>query len=413
MVWLVATIFIIYSFSLNTASGVFSNAIKVALNLDDIQVVFATGSFIFGFAIMQIPGGYLLDRLNARYVVSGGILLLALGNVAISFSHTLFIFVCSNILQGMGASIAFIAAAVLISQWFSKNQFPIIFGFSQTLSCVFSGIIHYYFNIALEFYAWTDIYRFLGLFGFFLLILSIIFIKSPAQQLETKLSLGESLKIVLSNKQIMLSSLAAATSFGVLLAYAEFWYLEVQKFYLVDTQHALIIGGLIFFGIGLGTPFMAWLSDVCKSRKVIIHTGLAMGVMALLLGLYLPQFAALTFIITRVIAFLIGFLLSCSMLFYTIVSETANNHTRGVALSILNTSVFLFNTAMLFIPYWFVTDLSKDFFTYLWVLPFFVVFSILILYFIKESYSSSVSNSDSNSIDNKKFSASTPSSSQE
>jgi MFS family permease len=83
---------------------------------------------------------------------------------------------------------------------------------------------------------------------------------------------------------------------------------------------------------------------------------------------------------------MIGFFLSGSMLFYTVVSELSADNTRGVALSLLNTIVFLFNTAMLFIPYLFITAASTEFFTYLWILPFCVMFSILLVYYIKETY---------------------------
>ena len=74
------------------------------------------------------------------------------------------------------------------------------------------------------------------------------------------------------------------------------------------------------------------------------------------------------------------------MLFYTVVSEISSDNTRGVAISFLNTAVFLFNTLMLFIPYLFVTPISKEFFTYLWVFPFCTLMSILLLYFIKDTY---------------------------
>ena len=149
VVWFVATLFVVYSFCLNTASAVFSDAIKTALQASNLGVSIATGAFILGFACMQIPAGYLLDKFNARFVVSGGLFLLALGNVIISFSDTLVLYALSNFIQGIGASFAFIAAAVLIAQWFPARIFPIMFGLTQTLSCILAGVIHYYFTIAL------------------------------------------------------------------------------------------------------------------------------------------------------------------------------------------------------------------------------------------------------------------------
>lgn len=388
IVWFIATLFVIYSFCLNTASAVFSEAIQTSLHASNVGVSIATGAFILGFAFMQIPAGYLLDKYNARFVVSSGVLMLALGNVIISFSNNLVIYTISNFVQGMGASFAFIAAAVLISQWFSGKLFPILFGLTQTLSCVLAGVIHYYFTIALATHSWNEIYRGLAVFGFTLLVLTLILVKSPANfKREKGISLIESLSIVLKNKQIILCSIAAATSFGVILAYAGFWYMRIQTYYAVDNLQAVIISGLIFAGIGIGTPLLGWVSNVYKSRVMVIHVTICVGVMALLLAINLPHYAIKTLIIIKTISFLMGFFLSGSMLFYTMVSEIATNQTRGVAISILNTAVFLFNTLMLFIPYLFVTTISKEFFTYLWILPFFVIISLLLLYFIKDTYS--------------------------
>lgn len=389
IVWFIATLFVVYSFCLNTAAAVFATSIKTALHAGDIGVSMATGAFILGFACMQIPAGYLLDKFNSRYVVSSGILLLALGNISISYSDNLIIFTLSNFLQGIGASFAFIGAAVLISQWFSAKLFPILFGLTQTLSCILAGVIHYYFTILLATHAWSDIYRALAVYGVVLFVLALLLIKTPAGlNMGESISLKTSLKTVLKNKQIWLCTIAGALSFGVLLAYASFWYVQVQQFYSVENLQSVIISGMIFAGIGIGTPLLGWYSNIVKSRVMVIHVTLVLGVMALLMGLYLPHFKMESLIIIKIVSFFIGFLLSGSMLFYTIISEISSDNTRGVALSVLNTGVFLLNTLMLFIPYLSVTVLSLQFFTYLWILPFCIMIAILLLYFVKDSYKS-------------------------
>lgn len=387
LVWFIATLFVVYAFCLNTASAVFADAIRDSLHASNLGVSLATGAFILGFACMQLPAGYLLDRFNARYVVSSGVFLLAVGNILISFADNLVLYSLSNFLQGVGASFAFIAAAILISQWFSAKLFPILFGLTQTLSCILAGVIHYYFTLALTKYTWNQIYHGLAIFGFILLALTLLIVRSPAKmKREKSISLLVSLEDVFDNKQILLCSAAAATSFGVLLAYAGFWYQQVQVYYAVDDFHAVIISGMVFAGIGVGTPLLGWVSNIVKSRVMVIHVTLCIGIMALLLSIYLPHFNTTSLIPIKITSFILGFFLSGSMLFYTMVSEMTNNKIRGVAMSVLNTAVFLFNTIMLFIPYLSVTLLSKDFFTYLWVLPFFVIFSLLLLYFIKDTY---------------------------
>ena len=349
-------------------------------------VSIASGAFILGFACMQIPAGYLLDKFNPKFVVSSGILMLALGNIVISFSDNLTVYTLSNFLQGVGASFGFIATAVLVSQWFSTQTFPILFGLTQTLSCILSGIIHYYFTIALSTHTWNDIYHYLAGFGFILLALALLIVTSPSHYKREKThTLQQSLGIVLKNKQVLLCAVATATSYGVILAYAGLWYIRVQAYYAVDTIESVIVSGMILSGIGIGTPLLGWISNQVRSRVMVIHMTLCMGTMALLLGIYLPHFNLNTLIITNIVSFLIGFFLSGAMLFYTIVSELSTNSTRGVAISITNTAVFLFNTLLLFIPYLFLTMFSTNFYTYLWILPFFTLFAILLLYFINDT----------------------------
>jgi len=386
-VWLIATFFVVYSFCLNTAAAVFSKALQSTLHANDLEIALAAGAFIFGYAFMQIPAGYLLDKFNARFVVSISVLVLAIGNIAVSFSTNLVMFTVSNLVEGIGASFAFIAAAVLISQWFSAKKFPILFGLTQTLSCILAGIIHYHFTLALTTYSWNDIYRGLAISGFILFGLTLLFVKTPIDYNRSKsISFKKSFLRVFKNKQILLCCLAAGTSFGVLLAYASLWYMPINSYYGVQLLDSVMLSGTIFTGIGIGTPLFGWFSNLIKSRITVIHMTLVTGTIALLLGIYLPHFDTNSLMVTKITSFLIGFLLSGSMLFYTVVSEISTDSDRGIALGLLNTTVFLFNTGLLFIPRIFITTASTEFFTYLWILPSFILISILVLYFIKDTY---------------------------
>lgn len=387
LVWFVSALFVIYAFCLNTAAAVFSDAVKSSLALSDIQAAYAVGAFTIGFACMQIPAGYLLDRFNTKLILSLGVLLMAVGNALISYAHGLGMFALANLIQGAGGSFAFIGTGILIARWFQPKVFPILFGLTQTLSCFLTGIIHYVFKNALQTHPWNELYKDLAIFGFFLFVATVLIVKTPSDGKQPKpVSFGKALGTVFTDSQIWLSTIAAATTFGVLLAYGGFWYLSVQNFYSVSTSNSLILSAIIFAGIGVGTPMLGWVSNLLRSRKLVIHVTLVIGNMVLLLGLYLPHYDFEGYVLIDLISFFIGFLLSGSMLFYTVVSELSTDSTRGVALSLTNTGVFLFNTALMFIPYFFITGHSKAFFTYLWILPFFVMVSILLTYFVKESY---------------------------
>ena len=50
LVWFVATLFVIYSFCLNTAAAVFANAIRTTLHASNFEVFLVAGAFFLGFA---------------------------------------------------------------------------------------------------------------------------------------------------------------------------------------------------------------------------------------------------------------------------------------------------------------------------------------------------------------------------
>lgn len=387
IIWLIVTLYVTYAFCLSTAAAVFSDAIKHSLALSDGAVSGALSAYIIAFACAQIPAGYLLDKYNPRWVVSIGLLILAVGNFLTSYANGFTMLLISNFIQGIGGSFAFIAAGVLTADWFSTRSFPILFGLTQSLSCILSGVFHYKMMMALKTLSWHVIYHELGILGVILFVLSVIFVKRKKKPVTSKsITLFESIKKILKNKQVILCAIAAATSFGVILAYASYWYMNIQKYYAVDAADAYIIGGMIFAGVGVGTPFLGWLSNALHSRMLVIHSALVLGVMALLAGIYLPHFKSHTFVIIKSLSFTIGFLLSGSMLFYTVVSENTTKAIRGVALSVTNTGVFLMNTVMMFLPRIFMIKSTDLFFTYLWIFPFIILLSIFTTYFIEETY---------------------------
>ena len=73
LVWFISTLFVIYAFCLNTAAAVFSDAVKVSLGITNLEATYAVGAFTIGFAVMQIPAGYLLDRFNTKLILSLGV----------------------------------------------------------------------------------------------------------------------------------------------------------------------------------------------------------------------------------------------------------------------------------------------------------------------------------------------------
>ncbi|GAB3754730.1 MFS transporter [Zhihengliuella somnathii] len=78
------------------------------------------------YASMQIPVGLLLDRFGARPIMVIGMILMALGQLAIAFAPTLGIAVFARMLVGAGDAAVFPSVLRLIATWFPAQRNPLM-----------------------------------------------------------------------------------------------------------------------------------------------------------------------------------------------------------------------------------------------------------------------------------------------
>ena len=391
VVWFVASLFMIYSFSLNTAAGVFSEPIQKALNLTSSQATIAVSCFVIGFALFQIPAGILLDKFNNRIVLCFAILILSLGCFLTALSKNLLFYSLANIVQGIGASFAFTAVGKAVSCWFSITLFPIMFGLSQTLSCFLSGAIHVALSRALEVMSWNKVYIILTGAGVIVFLMNLLFFRSGragasgddnAENAEM-ISLFPSLLKVVKNRQVWICTIVASFSFGTLLAYSGFWYSGITKHYHVGITPTSVIGILLFTGIGIGTPLWGAVSNWVKTKKIVMHVTLSVGLIFMILVVYLPHYHFESQLIAYVNNFFVGLLLSSAMLSYSAIAEMLPPEVTGMAIAFVNMFVFIVNTIYLSLPYSLFIK-GADFQEVYWLFPVSIALSICFLVFIKE-----------------------------
>ncbi|HXI41491.1 MAG TPA: MFS transporter [Bryobacteraceae bacterium] len=86
-----------------------------------------TGIFIT-HAAMQVPGGYLVDRLGSRRVLIFALAWVALGNVAIAFSGAYWQLLAWKIFTGIGTGTCFVAGARYIHEALGGPRLPVAQG---------------------------------------------------------------------------------------------------------------------------------------------------------------------------------------------------------------------------------------------------------------------------------------------
>ena len=360
--WALIALYMTYAFLQSAMAALFLETLKIDLG---VTTCCLTGPFIVGFALMQIPVGVLLDRYHVHWVSSGGLFLMAVGNMILALlsSHKIpFLFSLAFFLQGVGASAALLTVARWISQKFSSKRFPIFFGLTFSVSSFLSALVYTYFSRVFHVLTWKDVYGHLSQLGWILFILTLLFLR---ERLPNKGKASFSLEKNFSffrSKQVWLSALCAAASLGALTACMNLWYLAHHGF----------LNSMILLGFVIGAPVLGWISNEMKSRKLALHLSLSLGVILLLTIFYSPLFRF--DFVARIVPVLIGFFLSGSILFYTCISELSNAQHRTTAIGFTHMLVFLTSLAIF---------LSGELFFMAYLC---LLIAVLLSYFVKETF---------------------------
>ncbi|WP_422115523.1 MFS transporter [Brachybacterium sp. UNK5269] len=78
------------------------------------------------YALAQVPAGLLLDRYGSRVTLTGGAILMGLGQLLMSQTETVGVAMIARIVLGMGDALTFSSAVRLVPAWFPPARVPVL-----------------------------------------------------------------------------------------------------------------------------------------------------------------------------------------------------------------------------------------------------------------------------------------------
>ena len=146
------------------------------LNAGDLGLL--AGGYFLGFASMQIPLGYLLDKHGPKKIVSSFLLIAIIGTAAFAFAENFSSLLISRILIGFGVSACLMAPLTGDRIWFADeyqqraNAWMLMV---LSMGFVFSTLP---VQILLPIIGWRWIFGLIAILIFFVIILTSLFIPS-------------------------------------------------------------------------------------------------------------------------------------------------------------------------------------------------------------------------------------------
>ena len=303
-----------------------------------------SAAFFYTYALLQIPGGLLLDRFSPAKVMAAFYFSALIGVILFSIAASPGVMVIGRLLMGAGMACGFIGALKIISLQFSPDRFATLSGIVVSVGNM--GIVVATTPLVLwaQGLGWRTTFLFVG---FFHLVMTLTFVfasrdgqesvrRAPVATGADWASQLRGLRLVLGDRQVWLISWSAFIRYGILAAVQGLWagpYLMGVMGYSPVTAGNLLF--LLTLGVVIGNPASGFLSDrVLRKRKGIMVTALA-GLSVTLTALaFVPAGAPLW--LMAVLFSVFGLLAGTGSLPYAHLKELTPPECSATALTVLN-----------------------------------------------------------------------------
>lgn len=403
LVWGLAALYFFSDYFARVSPGVMSRYLQQAFSTSAAGLGALSASFYYPYVLMQIPVGIIVDRFSVRWILVVMSLLTAVGCSVFGLAGSLMVASLGRALIGFSAAFAFVSALRLAATWFPPQKLGLLAGMTQALGMLGAAVgeapvsslvasigwRHTMLVMAFEFIVLAGfIYQFVqdapkgGKFG----------VKTPA--VET-LSIYESLKVILLNRQTWFNAMYAGFLFAPTAVIGEFWGPSFLQYGHGLSEHAAAFAtGLIFIGWAIGGPIAGWLSDKMCQRKPVMYFSSVAGMVIMSVIIFYPNLSETAIYL---LFFLFGLTNAGVGIAYAVSTEIHSKQVVGTSIAFTNMSS-IFIGAMLqpmagalldFHAGSAADDITKlgltDFQAALWILPFCGVVSLMLAFGVKET----------------------------
>lgn len=296
---------------------------------------------------MQIPSGFLVDIFGPRILLTLGIFFAAAVCILFSGCKALWLAKSTRIVMGFFCAPAFVSVFYLISKWFEPKRFALLVGFTETMGFAGTGIGMVALSTAVNLWGWRKAILLCGLVGLVIFSLILIFVRNEPKNDEfisnrlkdfsLKIEL-QNLLFMMSNSQVWISGFYIGLAFSTIPAFFTLWGIPFfQDKYNLSSMSASGVVAIGLVGAGIGGPFLGWLSDFIKRRKVIMVLSSFLSACIIWTILHFSPPLYVMFMLN----FLLGFCISGYVLAFAVVKEILPKRVKGKAMGLANTLCLL------------------------------------------------------------------------
>ncbi|WNG35406.1 MFS transporter [Archangium violaceum] len=319
---------------------------------------FLSAVYFYIATATQIPSGVLADGLGTRLTVTVGNFAAGVGALLFGLAPSFQVAILGRFLVGLGVSVVFVCFMKSNAVWFSERRYGFVSGLTLLLGNLGSVLAAAPLAAALNLWSWRIVFVSIGVISLVLAGLSLVFIRNrpedagflSAQEMEGQPALPQAqpgprrswssdLRQVLGNRDVWPSFLINFGMVGSLYAFSGLWSLPLLRdLHGLSRNEAANYATWTLVGLGVGALPMGWLSDWLGVRKPVLLASVVAYCGAWLGLLFLPWSPGPS---GMALFLLLGLAGSGFVLTYPCAKEVSLPALSGMAISVVNTGVFL------------------------------------------------------------------------
>lgn len=336
LMWLFPALFFAYQFILRLWPGLMMQSIMGQFSIDASQFGLLAACYYYGYAGMQIPVAILLERYGARTIIFLFALLCGFATWLFTYTESFYLALLSRFLIGAGSAVGFLGVSKVVSEWFPKEKYARMVGFSFTfglLGAIYGGKP---VSLLIDRYSWQHVASTLALASIIIGVLTYFILRTPVKT--SSIVENDSFKIThmkafLSSPTLWCLAIANLLMVGSLEGFADVWGVPyLMMAYGLDKADAAGVVSFIFFGMLIGGPFLAMCSRRVGDYSVIIACGLGMAL--IFIGLLVSQ----TFSVSMLsfLFFSVGLMCCYQVIVFAAGAKLVTIQQLGVTVAFLN-----------------------------------------------------------------------------
>jgi sugar phosphate permease len=336
------------------APAVVSAELMAAFHTTGAALGSLAAMYYYVYTAMQIPAGVLADTVGTRTVAMLGNLVAGVGSIVFGLAETLEMALLGRFLVGLGVSVIFVGLMKSNTVWFRERIYGLISGVTLLLGNIGSVLAAGPLAWLLGHVSWRSAFIGIGVFSLLLAVLSLLIVRNRPEDvgfpslraMEGKNAHAAREKHWLHDMRVVWTSWRVWPGFwfnfgmaGSLFAFAGLWGIPLLRdVHGLSRDEAAQYTTLTLLAMALGTLLLGWISDRLGRRKPVMALSALLYLLVCAALLWLPWGPGLG---GMALFALLGLCGSGFVLSYACAKEVCAPALSGMAISVVNTGLFL------------------------------------------------------------------------